>query len=118
MSKLVTIDLERLDEALAEHASDLTCMECGEDLMHGVDEVDLELVIQAMEVPPWQPIETAPKDRTSILAWWPTYHHHPFVCYFDNKNGFVWKGTIGSVLSFKGDPDKWMPLPEPPKESE
>ena len=64
----------------------------------------------------WQPIETAPKDRTTVLVYEPS---HPssliddgFVdaAYF---NGAVWQSGFGYP-----EPTHWMPLPEPPKEND
>ena len=59
----------------------------------------------------WQPIETAPKDGTRILAY----------C-----AGGDWQDVIYWEASWQGapfwcsdrtktDPTHWMPLPEPPK---
>ncbi len=70
----------------------------------------------------WQPIETAPKDGTTILlnysgmkairlGWWDDDRFakkpHPF---------FAWPNC--SKASARGNPPThWMPLPEPPKET-
>lgn len=68
----------------------------------------------------WQPIETAPKDGTRILAWQPegqwksrrllrgaraeiVYWHRPA----NPEHGGFW------VPSFR--PTHWMPLPAPPE---
>lgn len=64
----------------------------------------------------WRPIETAPKDGKPILVWWPEQYHYPFVCFWADKwsygLGWKWMGW-GDVL--KGQPECWMPLPQPPK---
>ena len=55
----------------------------------------------------WQPIETAPKDGTHILA----YDHAsniPFVCLWTGKNWNFW-GTGDKLY-----PQGWMPLPKTP----
>lgn len=69
----------------------------------------------------WQPIKTAPKDGTPILAYIP--------CPWDNESPSMcavveWKRMYGRdavwVLSaydaFRFNPTHWMPLPEPPLE--
>lgn len=54
----------------------------------------------------WQPIETAPKDSTEILAW------------DGDEIKIVWWGGLNGWL-FSDDwirvyPTHWQPLPEPP----
>lgn len=56
----------------------------------------------------WQPIETAPKDGTSVLLWW---------------NGSMFVGAWGTGEENKGwysgedyvPATNWMPLPNPPQ---
>lgn len=61
----------------------------------------------------WQPIETAPKDGTSILLWG-DWLKTPCV---DNGSE---DGTFGAFTSQTGyesvHPTHWMPLPKPPHE--
>jgi hypothetical protein len=70
----------------------------------------------------WQPIETAPKDGTTVLG------------YFGGRSGYVsrqdivpicWSGWGGGVWDnatsghhMGDDPSHWMPLPPPPKSPE
>jgi hypothetical protein len=72
----------------------------------------------------WQPIETAPKDGTEILAWEDEYI--PYVCTY-------WRGGVtslghnlmeswqlvnifGSIENNRDiEPTHWMELPKPPK---
>lgn len=69
----------------------------------------------------WQPIETAPKNGTNILVWWPNEFHCPLVAHWNNGkyNGdkIGWKLTAWSN-SKETEPTHWMPLPQPPKQKE
>ena len=60
----------------------------------------------------WQPIETAPKDGSSILL---TDSSDGSIkeCRWDYCLG--WGDPVYSEWSFGGKPTHWMPLPEPPK---
>ena len=77
----------------------------------------------------WQPIETAPKDGTNILAWNynPNYLVNPYIAWFgvdlneadDRKK--EWLTGDGDDFSTGHyftpcQPTHWMPLPEPPKQ--
>ena len=58
----------------------------------------------------WQPIETAPKDGTAILAW-------DGICIECIKfRGGLWVTTWehDEEYSELGGPTHWMPLPAPP----
>lgn len=58
----------------------------------------------------WQPIETAPKDRSVLLAAWVASGP-----YYVREVGW-WEEADGGFWSFpsEGVPTHWMPLPEPP----
>lgn len=58
----------------------------------------------------WQPIETAPKDGTSVLI----YGGNPLGPLIARS----WGGSVWSDGSFPGvtDPTHWQPLPEPPED--
>ena len=80
-------------------------------------------------MPDWQPIETAPKDVTVILAnfsdacpltgaphvWTATY-----VTRWRNVHGKAvdlpsqWFECSHAALNTNGEPSHWMPLPSPP----
>ena len=67
----------------------------------------------------WQPIETAPKDGTAILVYFPKdffdrKRNHQTVVYWAIKDPWVtgWEVYGGSFLSI--EPTHWMPLPDPP----
>lgn len=65
----------------------------------------------------WQPIETAPKDGTLVLAWcvhpFRRYggegYEGPVIAHWTNHNdgGWTWYGLTGQFTH-------WMPLPQPP----
>lgn len=68
----------------------------------------------------WQPIETAPKDGTLILAW----HRYmgPAIIYWGciqaHSPIFFWIPASCKILHWLSDaeaPSHWMPLPEQPK---
>ena len=60
----------------------------------------------------WQPIETAPKDGTPVLAWLvnPSGDEYITVIKANRSGGWDWR-------SIYFEPTHWMPLPEPPKDS-
>lgn len=61
----------------------------------------------------WQPIETAPRDGTPILAW----NGGVFVVYWESDPGSWWvydpPCDERAVWNVK-QPTHWMPLPPPP----
>jgi hypothetical protein len=72
-----------------------------------------------VEMSEWQPIETAPKDGTTILA------------FFADRVGYVARQDVQAVAWRENDgwastqtgwtlawPTHWMPLPDPPKADE
>jgi hypothetical protein len=65
----------------------------------------------------WQPIETAPKDGSYILAT-PCFGTSTqiYQIYFDNRKK-VNKWKYGR-LNLTANPTHWMPLPPPPKSEE
>ena len=75
----------------------------------------------------WQPIETAPKDGTSILI---SEEGHPYVMqaswepwdYAHDQSDCYWRcgrqGAKGYDDSGSMDPTHWMPLPQPPSPSQ
>lgn len=77
-------------------------------------------------IPQWQPIETAPKDGRNILiisgfspnsraveGYWRTETTENNITFLQ---GWVWVGD-DSVPKPYMDPQGWMPLPTPPKET-
>jgi hypothetical protein len=70
----------------------------------------------------WQPIETAPRDGTSVLLF-ATQNPHDMVDYKGAQvlSGYwcqldeAWCSTGSTWTGPFYDPTHWMPLPEPPK---
>lgn len=65
----------------------------------------------------WQPIETAPKDGTSIIGC--EKDRSVSEIFFDKQTGFwtyLWMDSDGDSRSDVFSPICWMPLPEPIKE--
>ena len=66
----------------------------------------------------WQQIESAPKERTSVLIWDGDVME---VCYYAGESKDSWGVVRGSWCESNGEgyscyfPTHWMPLPEPPK---
>lgn len=71
----------------------------------------LRELIERQEADGWQPIETAPKDGTRILAFVPRYG--ATTAHFDARN--THRFICHSVLNREAQPTHWMPLPEPPQ---
>jgi hypothetical protein len=61
----------------------------------------------------WQPIETAPKDGTEILAWVEVKQKR-MVMSFDRK----WGAWISSPGRYSYQPTRWTPLPPAPTEGQ
>lgn len=65
----------------------------------------------------WQPIETAPRDGTAILAIWIT----PKMMVGDNSYDVAmfyrgsWTSAEDNPDDIFGEPSFWMPLPPPPQ---
>ena len=57
----------------------------------------------------WQPIETAPKDGTSVLTWCDPYVE---ICFM---HGSVWITGRCDDFGEAETPTHWMPLPPPAK---
>lgn len=72
----------------------------------------------------WRPIETAPKDGSTVLVWFSDlYNGTADLARWDNdqyarKPRPYWTGNreriLGTVAYRQGKPTHWMPLPEPP----
>lgn len=66
----------------------------------------------------WQPIETAPKDGSSVLCYAPIYGAPAriLVMRWDDGNytkAPCWRTDVHSFVQF--EPTHWQPLPQPPE---
>jgi hypothetical protein len=68
----------------------------------------------------WQPIETAPKDGTLLLGWWPRGMRGkglPFILMWAKQldgtedDHMCW---MDFQRAWPCEPSHWMPLPKPP----
>ena len=77
----------------------------------------------------WQPIETAPKDGTHLLLWYPDYHRKVWTGHYYKteryEHGILkskhegWHNgadTLTLIGMKECLPTHWMPLPEAPNE--
>lgn len=62
----------------------------------------------------WQPIETAPKDGTRILAIAPP-DGHQIVAWGQSKRRANWRINFETGPAWWGAPTHWIPLPAPPE---
>lgn len=74
----------------------------------------------------WQPIETAPKDVTSIIGWNGEYVSEMIWTYSEDdeghsgwcSSGHEYGGMLYSLhYVYDPEPTHWMPLPEPPSQN-
>ncbi len=67
--------------------------------------------------PTWQPIDTAPKDRSDVWLFCPNDEPQQCVGFFCNGDGGYWEPTEKLVADVVGaiEPTHWMPLPDAPK---
>lgn len=70
----------------------------------------------------WQPIETAPKDGSDVLLYFPLEGlkgwSRVVICHWrtigDERGHWVWQDRAVRGYSDAYKPTHWMPLPEPP----
>lgn len=101
-------EIRRLHKLLGEHYRGKN----GEPNLAIADALEAALSAQVQDVAGWQPIETAPKDGSEILALWKRSQIQ------SNGYGVVWFED-GSWREFDyeclvSDPTHWMPLPSVP----
>lgn len=65
------------------------------------------------EVAVWQPIETAPKDGTTVIAYRPTKPPHIEGMHW-SEGCWYWSYDGDGPDGYAVPPTHWMPLPSPP----
>jgi ADP-ribosylglycohydrolase len=68
----------------------------------------------------WQPIETVPKDGTEILLTNARVQDWTHVAYWDDERDSLWAWARADASTFwhRDMFTHWMPLPEPPNQSD
>ena len=69
----------------------------------------------------WQPIETAPKDGTGVLGYFPELKGYvapqEFIpMHWSGWGGGIWCNSTSGHNLLSAKPTHWMPLPTPPEE--
>ena len=65
----------------------------------------------------WQPIETAPRDGTTMFVWWPHWYHFPLLAYVAHHQWHLPDSSqpVGEQhVDDDHGPTHWMPLPPAP----
>ncbi|MET3929522.1 hypothetical protein ABIE51_001409 [Lysobacter sp. OAE881] len=76
----------------------------------------LRAAIALMRGQSWQPIETAPKDGTTIIIAYSLGGQHVETAWWDGEGwAYNWHEYDGT--SYVKDVTHWQPLPAPPKDS-
>lgn len=67
----------------------------------------------------WMPIETAPKDGTEFLAWWPHLERQAVTYWAKSTrwgaNWFAYVCKSSAPRNMSAKPSHWMPLPPAPQ---
>ena len=74
----------------------------------------VDVFIAGAQAPKWQPMDTAPKDGTEIMAGLTNVRHRRAVTIHWKKH-YGWMNRFGD---YDLNPYAWMPLPEPPERNE
>ena len=82
----------------------------------GTHEIDTDEREYTWQIPvnQWQPIETAPKDGSYILAWSGCWRH-PFAGRYIGESFVLIDGADIDATQTRYFATHWMPLPDPPK---
>jgi hypothetical protein len=73
------------------------------------------LLERAAKAAEWLPIETAPKDGTTVIAYRPTTPPHIEGMHWC-EGSWYWSFDGDGPGEFSVEPTHWMPLPQPPQD--
>lgn len=81
---------------------------------------DLIYRLVGAHLPQWQGIESAPKDGTAVLLWWPYWRKEPVIGRYQKgewqSEVKLWDYGTGAPEDVdEASPQGWQPLPSPPK---
>lgn len=114
--------LEALDTPLEAAEKIMQSWAMGWDIAHPAVAVWADTVKAALTHPPavealqWQPIESAPRDGTTLLGAFKGGKVASIEWLTDK--GYVEGWALSGSMQNNMRPTHWMPLPEPPKEGE
>lgn len=66
----------------------------------------------------WQPIETAPKDGTIVIAYYPATNQYNDRVMIVRRKSRGWAPAGGGNRTLVSSPTHWMPLPPAPTSPE
>lgn len=81
------------------------------------DSDDLRIVLDAINEMPreeWHSMDSAPKDGTAVLLWWPHWWHDPHPGYYLNNQWHSDKALSGGDDEDPNGPISWRYLPKSP----
>lgn len=87
------------------------------DMRDALREEDVRLKAEEPMMSNWKPIETAPKDGTEVLLYWPLEGlgdlHSKIKIGSWHSDAWGWQDRF--CRSYTDAPTHWQPLPDPPK---
>lgn len=63
----------------------------------------------------WRTMDSAPKDGTWVLLWWPSWVHVPWPAYYEKYVGWYCDRAPDDGGECEYGPTHWMPLPPEPQ---
>ena len=63
----------------------------------------------------WEPIETAPRDESALLLWFPDAELKVRAAFWSpDGDWFEYEWSGHPITDLCGQPTHWMPIPKPP----
>jgi len=108
------------EKAAKEIANEIQCEYELEEVKPFLKNILLDIIQDAIDesLPKWEPIDSAPKDSTSIVLFIPDYGDEIVMGWSDD--GKTWEIEEGLEFKVEDDwhyPTHWMPLPQPPEDA-